>query len=319
VKETRATVLGLVWVSPWLVGFVLFLAVPLGMSLYYSFTDYPLLESPLWAGLANYERMLHDERLHKVLWNTFLYGLITIPLSIVLSVVIAALLNAKVKGAKFFQAAIFLPTLVPLIATSMVWMWILNGQYGLINAVLRPIWPVVRGAVHALPEGRPGSAWAGWRTALENPPNWLLDAHWALLAVVLVALWSVGQQVLLCLAALREVPAQLYEAADLDGMGAVRKFWYVTIPMISPVILFNAITLTIGTLQVFVVPYVIFQKDKGGPGQSAYFYTMYLYDNAFTYQQMGYASALAWVQLLIILALTGLMFLASKRLVHYRA
>lgn len=318
-KSIRESALGLAWISPWLVGFLVFLAAPLAMSLYYSFTEYPMLETPLWAGLANYTRMLHDATLHKVVWNTFVYALVTIPLSLILAVVIAALLNTKVKGAKFFQAAIFLPTLVPLVATSMVWMWILNGQYGLINAALKPIWPAMRVLAHALPDGPPESALAGWRAALENPPNWLLDSHWALLAVALVAFWSIGQQVLLCLAALREVPAQLYEAADLDGMGPVRKFWNVTIPMISPVILFNAITLTIGTLQVFVIPYVIFQKDKGGPGQSAYFFTMYLYDNAFTYQQMGYASALAWVQLLIILALTGLMFVASKRLVHYRA
>lgn len=312
-NEAKALALGLLWTSPWLIGFAVFLAVPLGMSLYYSFTDYPLLESPLWAGLKNYERMLHDATLHKAVWNTFVYAAITIPLSLIIAVGLASLLNTKVRGAKFFQAAVFLPTLVPLIAASMVWMWILNGQYGLINAVLKPVWPAVRWIARALPEG------SGWRSALENPPNWLLDAHWAMAGVVLVALWSVGQQVLLCLAALREVPSTLYEAADLDGMGPLRKFWNVTIPMISPVILFNAITLTIGALQVFVIPYVIFQKDKGGPGQSAYFYTMYLYDNAFVYQQMGYASALAWVQLLAILGLTGLMFWASKRLVHYRA
>src|SRR5262249_32650855 len=150
-------------------------------------------------------------------------------------------------------------------------------------------------------------------------PNWLLDRNWAMPALILIALWSMGQAVLLCFAALKEVPQQLYEAAGVDGMGPVRRFWYVTVPLISPVILFNTITLMIGAFQVFVIPYVIFQKDKGGPGQSGYFYTMCLYDNAFTYQKMGYASAMAWVQLLIVLGLTGLMLATSRRFVYYRA
>ena len=138
-------------------------------------------------------------------------------------------------------------------------------------------------------------------------------------ALVLIALWGVGQAVILCVAALKEVPEQLYEAADLDGMGPVRAFIHITLPMISPVVLFNTIAMLIGAFQVFVVPFVLFQKDKGGPDKSAYFYTSYLYDNAFVFGQMGYASAMAWVQMLIILALTGLLFLASRRLVFYRA
>ena len=125
-------------------------------------------------------------------------------------------------------------------------------------------------------------------------------------SLILIGLWSVGQAVVLCLAALQDVPEQLYEAADIDGMGPIRRFLHITVPMISPVILFNAITLLIGSFQVFVVPFVIFVRDKGGPGQNGYFYTSYLYDNAFVYGQMGYACAMAWVQMLIILALTGL-------------
>jgi multiple sugar transport system permease protein len=292
-KQLRHTLTGLAWVSPWLVGFILFMAFPAAMSFYYSLTDYRLLEAPLWIGLANYERMLHDQTLHLALRNTLLYAAISIPLSIALAVVLASLLNTpRLRAAKFFQMALFLPTLVPLIASTMVWMWLFNAEYGLINRLLALI-------------GIDG-------------PSWLLDPNWTMAALIIIGLWSVGQAVILCLAALKQVPTSLYEAADIDGMGPIRKFFSITVPMISPVILFNAITLTIGAFQVFVVPYVIFVRDKGGPGQRGYFYTMYLYDNAFIYQQMGYANALAWVQLLIILALTGLMFLVSRKVVFYR-
>lgn len=293
-RRVPQAAIGLAWVSPWLIGFIVFMLVPAGMSLYYSFTDYPLLQSPLWAGADNYAKMLHDGVFHKTLVNTLIYAGAVVPLSIIVAVVLAALLNTRgLRGARVFQAAIFLPTLVPLVASSMVFMWLFNGKFGLVNIVL--------GLLHI-----PG-------------PNWLLDRLWAMPALVLIGLWSVGQAVVLCLAALQDVPGQLYEAADIDGMGPVRRFRHITVPMISPVILFNTITILIGAFQVFVVPYVIFQKDKGGPGQSGYFYTSYLYDNAFVYGQMGYACALAWVQMLIILALTGLMFLAGRRLVFYRA
>lgn len=284
---------GYAWISPWIMGFVAFLLIPMGMSLYYSFTDYPLLEGPLWVGLDNFAALVRDRDFLVGLKNTLIYVALLVPISTVVSVVIAGLLTSPgLKGVGWFQGAVFLPTLVPLVATSMVWMWLLNGKHGLLNQMLGVIGVI--------------------------GPNWLLDRNWAMAALVLVGLWSMGQSVLLCYAALREVPVQLYEAAGIDGMGPVRRFRHVTVPMISPVILFNTITTTIGAFQVFVIPYVIFQKDKGGPGQSGYFYTMCLYDNAFVYQRMGYASAMAWVQLLIVLGLTGMMFLTSRRLVYYR-
>src|ERR1051325_11705299 len=181
----RQTAVGLLWVSPWLVGFVAFMLFPCAMSLYDSFTEHGLLESPLWVGLANYERMLHDQVFHRTLWNTVLYSALLIPLSIIVSVVLAALLNTKrLKGSNFFQAAIFLPTLVPLIASTMVFMWLFNGEYGLINRLLRLV-------------GVSG-------------PNWLLDRHWAMPALVIIGLWSVGQSTILCLTALRDVPESLY-------------------------------------------------------------------------------------------------------------
>ncbi len=287
----RSLTAGLAWTSPWLVGGTLFVLVPMALSLYYSFTDYTLLEGPIWVGLDNYRRMLGDERLWLTLGNTALYTALAVPAATVLALVLAGLLSAKVRWARGFQAAVFLPTLVPLVASAMVWMWLFNAEYGLINRALSWV-------------GVPG-------------PNWLKD-RWVMVSLVLMSLWGVGQSVVVYIAAMREVPEQLYEAAKLDGMGPVRRFVHVTLPMISPVILFNVITLVIAAVQVFAVPYIMF-RQPGYETERAEFYSMYLYDNAFVHMQMGYACAMAWVQLVAILGLTGLLFWASRRLVYYRA
>lgn len=292
VRDRNENAAGWLWISPWILGFAAFMLLPVGMSLYYSFTEYPMLEAPVWVGLENYLRMLTDGKFWGAVWNTAWYALASIPLCTALALGIAAMLAKRTRFVGFFQAAIFLPTLAPMIATAMVWMWLYNGEYGLINQTL----------------GKIGIA----------GPQWLFDRFWAAAGLVFIAMWGVGQQVLVYVAALKDVPEQYYEAADLDGMGPARKFWHVTLPMISPVILFNVITLTIGTLQVFALPLALFQKNKGGPGGVANFYTSYLYDKAFIDGEMGYASALAWVQLLAVLALTGLMFLVSRKSVYYR-
>ncbi len=284
---------GWLWVSPWVVGFAAFLLAPIAMSLYYSFTDYPLLERPLWVGAANYARLLGDGVFLRAVGKTLVYCAVSIPLSTACALAIASLLTARVRAAGLFQAAVFVPTLVPMAAGAMIWLWLLNGEDGLINRMLRGV-------------GLPG-------------PNWLTDALWAMPAIVLITLWGLGQSVVVYAAALREVPEQLYEAASLDGMGAGRRFTSVTLPMISPVILFNVVTLTIGSLQVFAIPYIVTKAVPGSDPRAMYFYTMSMYDHAFVYGQMGYASAMAWVQLLATLGLTGLMFMASRRVVYYRA
>lgn len=286
------TLTGWLWISPWIVGFLAFLLIPVLMSLYFSFTDYPLLEPPLWTGASNYTRMLDDGVFLGALRKTLVYAAVSIPLSTALALLIAALLNARVRAGGFFQAVVFVPTLVPMAASAMIWLWLLNGEHGMVNRALRAV---------GLPT-----------------PNWLTDPAWAMPALVLISLWGVGQAVVLYLAALKEVPEQLYEAAAIDGMNAPRRFWSITLPMISPVILFNVVTLLIGTMQFFVVPYIITKATPGSDPRAMYFFTMYLYDNAFVYGHMGYACAQAWVQLLIILALTGALFLVGKRLVHYR-
>jgi multiple sugar transport system permease protein len=210
----------------------------------------------------------------------------------VFALVLAALLSGGVRFGRFFQAMVFIPTLVPLVAAAMVWSWLFNAEFGLVNQALRGV-------------GITG-------------PNWLLDPAWAVPALVVMNLWSVGQSVVVYVAALQDVPRHLYEAAELDGMGPVRRFWNVTVPMISPAILFNVITLAINTVQVFAAPYIMF-RTKDGQNPGGLFYTMYLYDNGFTYLRMGYASAMAWVLLIITMLLTGLMFWASRRMVYYRA
>jgi multiple sugar transport system permease protein len=290
----RDALAGLLFASPWLIGSIAFIFIPMALSLYYSFTDYPMLEPPLWVGLDNYARMWKDPTFWLTVSNTTLFALVSIPLSTVVAVGLAALIGGRSLGraGRFYQAAVFIPTLVPLVASAMVWSWLFNGEYGLINRTLRELFRV-RG------------------------PNWLVDPDWALPALVLMSLWAVGQAVVVYVAALQDVPRHLYEAAELDGMGPVHRFWHVTLPMLSPVILFNVVVLAINTLQIFAAPYIMF-RTKDGQNPGGFYYAMYLYDNAFVYLQMGYASAMAWLLLLVTLALTGLMFLASRRLVHYQ-
>lgn len=287
----RDNLRGLLWVSPFLIGATVFLLVPMAMSLYYSMTDYSVLEPPLWVGPRNYARMLSDPTFARVVKNTALYCAVSIPLQTALAIGLAALLNGRVPLRRFFQACIFLPTLVPLIASAMVWMWLFNGEYGLINRLLAAV-------------GITG-------------PTWLVDQEWVMVSLVLMSLWGVGQAVVVYIAALQDVPRQLYEAGRLDGMDPWRQFVHVTLPMISPAILFNVIALMINSVQIFAVPYVMFRRPDG-TNPAGHFYTMYLYENAFVYGRMGYASAMAWVQLVVVLLLTALMLWASRRLVNYR-
>lgn len=290
--RTRNLLSGLLWTSPWLVGFGVFLFLPLAMSLWYSFTDYPLLKPPVYIGLENYTGLLHDDKFWLVVKNTLVYSAFAIPLSTLVSLVVAAwLATPGLRARGFFLGAVFLPTLVPMMAAAMVWLWLFNAENGLINVLLKFL-------------GLSG-------------PIWLNDARWSIPALVLTGIWGVGQMVVVYVAAINEVPASLYEAATLDGMGPVRRFRHVTLPLITPAVLFNVITLTIGSLQIFVMPYVLFRNEQG-QRDSGNMYNLLLYDNAFVYSKFGYASAMAWVQLLVVLALTGIMMLASKRLVHYR-
>lgn len=279
------------FISPWIVGFLGFTLYPVLASIFYSFCDYDVLTSPVWVGALNYRDMFTDAIFWKSLYNTVFFAAIALPLGLVASLSVAILLNQSVRGRSVFRAVYFLPSLVPLVAGAMIWLWILNGNFGLLNHGLKMI-------------------------GISKPPQWLTDPNWTKPAIILMAVWGVGHSMVIYLAALQDVPRSLYESADLDGASAWTKLIHVTLPMISPVIYFNLIMGIIGSLQVFARPYVMLGRT-GGVNRSALFYAVYLYQNAFEYRQMGYACAMAWVLFVLILMLTWLATRSTRRLIYY--
>lgn len=276
---------GLPWVAPWLFGLLVFFAIPMAMSVYYSMTEYTMLEPPLWIGLENYIKLATDDVFLKTILNTLIYAGFVIPLSIVLALAIAGLLDTDSKLSHIVRVLVFAPTVVPLVASAMIWLWLFNGENGLINSALGVL-------------GIDG-------------PNWLQEHGFAMAALIVMALWSIGQPVVIYLAALQDVPKHLYEAGELDGMGPIRKFVHVAMPSIAPAIFFNTIIQTITAWQIFAAPYIM---TEGGPDRSTYFYSHYLYDNAFRDTRMGYASAMAWVQLMLIGACILAIYAVTRRL-----
>ena len=287
--EKRNLWIGLAFISPWLVGFLAFTLFPVCASIYFSFCDYDVLTTPVWVGTLNYRDMFTDGAFWKSLYNTFYFAAFSLPLGMVVALLVAVLLNQSVKGRPVFRAIFFLPSLIPVVASSMVWLWILNGNFGILNHALE--WFHIHG------------------------PQWLADEKWTKPALILMALWGCGNGVVIYLAALQDVPRSLYESAEIDGANAWVKFRHITVPMISPVLYFNLIMGIIGSLQVFANAYIML--GGGGPNRSALFYTVYLYQNAFDYRQMGYASAMAWVLFLIILFLTWVATRTTRRLIYY--
>jgi len=289
VKYKRDARVGILFAMPWILGFTIFLAYPLLSSLYFSFTNYSILRTPKVIGLANYVELSHDEVFFTTLKNTLWYVIGAVPLTTVVAIILAMLLNTKVKGMAIYRTMFFLPSLVPMVALGTLFLWIFNGDYGLLNAGLTNL--------HI------------------SPPNWLKDGNWAKVTLVLISMWGCGQAMIIYLAGLQDVPVSLYEAAELDGAKLWQKTKSVTLPMLSPVIMFNVVMGIIGSIQVFAVPFVMF--PGGAPARSTYFFTSYLYDNAFAYQRMGYASAMGWVMFLITLALTLVSLKISEKHVHY--
>ncbi len=304
--ELRQLGKGLAFLAPWLFGFVALTIVPVAMSAYFSLTDYSLLQKPAFIGLENYRELMTDPRpgatghgdphFWTVISNTGYYAAVALPAGIILSLALAMLLNLRVRGQAIYRTIIFLPSLVPEVATAFIWLWMYNSKLGLVNAGLTHRWPLV------------GSL-------LREGPGWLTDPRWAMPAMILMSLWGVGNTVVIFLAGLQDIPAELYEAAEIDGAGPWTRLRHVTLPMLSPVIFFNLIMAIIGTLQFFSIPQLMTQ---GNPAESTRFFTMYLRDNAFVYLKMGYASAMAWIQVTAILLLTAVAFWSSRRWVHYQ-
>jgi multiple sugar transport system permease protein len=285
----RQLLTGLAFISPWIVGFCLFQFYPIAASFYYSLCDFSVLEPAQFVGLQNYRELAGDTVFRTALLNTIFYASIALPVGIVLALSLAMLLNTGVGGMTVYRTIFFLPSLIPTVAMAILWLWIFNGEHGILNYVLS-------------------------LTGLKGP-GWLSNPSWSKPALILLSLWGVGHAMVIYLAGLQDVPAHLYEAADLDGAHWWHKIRHVTLPMLSPVILFNLIMAIIGTFQYFAIPFIM--APGGQPARSAYFLAVNLYDNAFGYLRMGYASAMAWVLFLVVLGLSLLALRVSERHVHY--
>jgi len=281
---------GLLFCLPWLIGLSAFLLYPLLSALYYSLTDYSVLLPPVFIGLDNYLDLVKDPLFWKSLYNTAFYALGSVSLGAITSLGLALLLNARVKALALYRTLFFLPSLMPVVASSILWMWMYSGESGIINTALRAV-------------GVAG-------------PAWLADPAWAKPAIVLMAVWGAGNAMVIYLAGLQDVPVHLYEAAIIDGADWFRRLIHVTIPMISPVIYFNVIMSIIGGFQVFTQAFIM-TGATGAPERATLFYVLQLYNVGFQDLRMGYACAMAWVLFLIILGLTLVATRLSKRWVTY--
>jgi multiple sugar transport system permease protein len=288
-KPLQKNLIGYAFLSPWILGFLLFTVYPFLSSIYLSFTRYNIVTPPVWVGLQNYKTLFHeDPQFGKALWVTFRYALVSVPLGIVAGVSLALLLNQKVRGLGVYRTIFFLPSIVPTVALATIFLWILNAQIGLINGLLA--------LIHI------------------QGPAWLQDTAWAPWSLVLMSLWGVGGSMVIYLAGLKDIPTYLYEAAHIDGANALQRMRHITLPMLTPVIFFNLVMGIIGSFQYFTEVYMM---TRGGPEDSTLFYALYLFQRAWRYLDMGYASALAWVLFAVIMALTLIVFRSQRRWVHY--
>lgn len=290
IRRLREAAIGYTFLSPWVIGFLVFGLYPIGMSLYYSVSRYDVLRVPQYIGLENYATLLFDDPYFGLsIWNTLVYTALRIPLAIGGSLVLAILANQALKGIKLFRTIFFLPSIITGVVLSVIWLWMFNPQFGLVNTALGWF-------------GIPG-------------PLWLQSTEWSKPGLALMGLWSIGgARMIVFLAALQGIPDQLYEAVDIDGGGVWARFKHVTLPMLSPVIFLWTVLEVIFSLQVFTEAYVM---TKGGPLNSTLFYNLQLYFKAFDDYEMGYASAMAWILMVITLVITLFQFWMGKKWVHY--
>lgn len=278
----------LLWVSPWLFGFVILTLLPLLGSFYISFTEWKIISDPVWVGLENYKTLFTEELFLKSLKVTFVYCALTIPLTMILTFGTAMLLNGDLPYSGILRTIYYMPCVVSGVATSLLWSYIFNYRFGMLNQALKAI-------------GVQG-------------PNWLGDERWSLIALAIMSLWGVGGGIVIYLAGLQTVPQHLHEAARLAGAGWWRRLFTITIPSMSPILLFQFLTNIIGGLQTFTSGYLM---TGGGPNDSTMFYALYLYNNAFKYHKMGKACAMAWILFVIIMFLSFLIMKVSAPMVYY--
>jgi len=288
-KERRGLLRGLLFVSPWILGFLFFTVYPLISSAYYSMTRYDLIRDPVFLGAKNYVKLFTDDpHFWNVMYNSLYYVGIGVPLGIGSAFLVACLLNTKIVARSFFRGIIYVPSIVPAVCSAMVWYFLLNIQYGAINSALQAV------GLPAIP--------------------FISSPDYAKPSLIIVSIWAQGAAVVIFLASLQDVPRSLYEAATVDGANGWQRFWNVTIPMTTPIILFNMLMGFIGGFQEFTIPWLLTQ---GGPRNSTEFYTVNLYRNAFINLRMGKASAMAWILFLIIVMFTVILFRTSARWVYY--
>ena len=286
----RENLAAYLFLAPWLVGLVLITVGPMLASLYLAFTDYNLLEAPTWIGVENFTRMFADERLHNSLRVTFIYVLVSVPLQLALALLLAVVLDRGLRGMAFYRSVFYLPSLLgSSVAIAILWRQVFGGE-GLINHVL------------------------GWFGVAGR--SWIADPESALWTLVTLNVWTFGAPMVIFLAGLRQIPRMYYEAAAVDGAGPLRRFANLTMPLLTPIIFFNLVLQIIHAFQAFTQAFVV-SGGTGGPSDSTMFYTLYLYERGFGKFDMGYASAMAWVLLVIIAVFTAGNFVASKYWVHY--
>ena len=284
----REAIDGYLFIAPWLIGFVVFVSGPMIASFALSFMSWDLFSDPEWIGLENYQELADDRLVLTSLKNTAFYTFLSVPINLSVALMAALLLNAQARGQSFFRTAFYLPAVMPVVANAVLWFWILNPEAGLANAILDRL---------GLPQSQ-----------------WLFDADTSKPTFILMGLWGVGNTMIIFLAGLQGIPASLYDAAHIDGANAWQRFRAVTIPMLSPVILFNLVLGVIGSFQIFTSAYLL---TDGGPNNSTLFSVLYLFRLGFEQFEMGYASAFAWLIFAIILIFTLIQLKLSQRWTYY--
>ncbi len=290
-NRRKEAVAGYLFISPWLIGFLVFFLGPIIASFVLSFTSWNIVGTPEWVGLENYNTILTaDPRFIKAVQVTLTYSIIYLPLEVICGIGLAVLMNRKVKGIGIFRTLYYMPYVVPQVAAALVWVWMLNTRYGVVNTLLS--------------------------TVGVDGPNWLGSPSYLLSSFVMIALWGVGGSAVIYLAGLQNIPEVFYEAATVDGAGPMQKFFKITLPLLSPTIFFQVVLGLIGVFQTFT-PAFIAAGTSGGPLQAGLFYMLYLYNRGFVTLRMGYASALAWIMTLFILFVTVIVLRSSQYWVHY--
>ena len=287
-KRALRNIEGYLYILPWLAGLLLFFLGPMLASIGLSFTKYEILTPMEWIGLENYKALFQDPKFYKSLSNTVYYVMGVVPLRIVLGLMLAVLLNSKLPGMRLYRTAFYIPSVTAGVAIALLWTWIFEPMYGVLNNILAVF-------------------------GIEGPP-WLGSESWAMPAMIIMGAWHTGRSMLVSLAGLQSVPPHLYEVVDLDGGGDWRKFWHITVPLMTPIIFFNIVVETIATFQVFANAFIM---TGGGPNNATLVYILYLYYNAFQFLHMGYASAMAWILFFIIFGLTLFQVWGSRRWVYY--